>query len=118
MKPVNTDACVLHDEISRHALISFDGTPGALKVRETCVGCGQAVGQSVMNSYRVYTFTLDGHITRCEIIECPDDDQAIMRAKQIVAGHDLELWLGAKFLGRFKPGDVGCGAQKWMAGEK
>jgi hypothetical protein len=54
--------------------------------------------------YRVYTFGLDGHILRANIIDCRDDDEAIEKTKQLVDGHILELWLGTTCLGRFEPG--------------
>jgi hypothetical protein len=32
------------------------------------------------------------------IIECDNDDQAIGQARQLVDGHDIELWEGARFV--------------------
>jgi len=55
--------------------------------------------------YRVYTYGLDGHILRATDLECRSDDEAIERTKQLVDGHDLELWTGTRFLCRFKSKD-------------
>ena len=58
-----------------------------------------------MPEYRVYTFGFDGHILRASVIECDSDDEAIEKTKQLVDGHALELWLGARRLGRFEAED-------------
>jgi hypothetical protein len=34
-------------------------------------------------------------------IECAGDDEAMEKAKQLVDGHDLELWTCGRFLKRF-----------------
>lgn len=45
-----------------------------------------------MAGYYAYIFGHDGHITcRVEIV-CRDDEMAVERAKQLVDGHDVELW--------------------------
>lgn len=45
-----------------------------------------------MAEYRAYILTPDGHITRAVDIFCEDDETAKERAKQLVNGHDVELW--------------------------
>ena len=50
-----------------------------------------------MPDYRVYFLNPDGHISRpSEIIECADDQEATQKARQLVDGHDFELWQGRR----------------------
>ena len=45
-----------------------------------------------MPDYRAYFIGPDGRIqSRIELI-CIDDDDALAHAKQLVDGHDVELW--------------------------
>ena len=50
-----------------------------------------------MNEYRAYLMGPDGHIqSRVDLI-CEHEEEAKERAKQLVDGHDVELWqLGRK----------------------
>jgi hypothetical protein len=53
-----------------------------------------------MADYRVYIIGADGHFRSAIPLVCENDDDAIERAKQLVDGHDLELWqLGRKVVG-------------------
>jgi hypothetical protein len=46
--------------------------------------------------YQIFHLTL-GHIRGpAEIINCDIDQQAIEKAKQMVNGHDVEVWQGAR----------------------
>jgi hypothetical protein len=45
-----------------------------------------------MQEYRAYIVGNDGHFIRAVDISCEDDDTAKERAKQLVDGHDVELW--------------------------
>jgi hypothetical protein len=45
-----------------------------------------------MQHYRVYIMGWDGHILSAVDLFCADDDAAKERAKQLVDGHDVELW--------------------------
>jgi hypothetical protein len=45
-----------------------------------------------MPEYRVYLVGHDGHFQRSVPLECPNDDAAKEQAKQLVDGHDVELW--------------------------
>jgi hypothetical protein len=45
-----------------------------------------------MQEYRAYIVGNDGHFIRAVDILCEDDDTAKERAKQLVDGHDVELW--------------------------
>jgi hypothetical protein len=50
-----------------------------------------------MPEYRIYLVGLDGS---GEHVECADDQEATEKAKQAVDGHDVELWLGTRFIVR------------------
>jgi hypothetical protein len=57
-----------------------------------------------MPDYRAYIVGADGlfNSTRTEFLHNhPDDATAIEAAKQLVDGHDIELWNGDRFVGRF-----------------
>ena len=45
-----------------------------------------------MPEYRAYVVDDDGHFIRALEFECVDDEAAKGRAKQLVDGHDVELW--------------------------
>jgi hypothetical protein len=45
-----------------------------------------------MPEYRVYIVGSDGHFFNSVPLECADDDEAAEQAKQLVDGHDVELW--------------------------
>lgn len=45
-----------------------------------------------MPDYRVYIIDHDGHFQNAVPLECADDDAAMAKAKQLVDGHDVELW--------------------------
>ena len=45
-----------------------------------------------MPEYRAYVVGDDGHFIRALDFECVDDEAAKDRAKQLVDGHDVELW--------------------------
>ena len=45
-----------------------------------------------MSEYRVYVIDSDGHFIRAIQLDCADDKAAIESAKQLVNGHDVELW--------------------------
>ena len=55
-----------------------------------------------MHAYRAYLIGLDGHIVSRVDLLCPDDKSAKDKAKQLVDGHDVELWDGAKKIAVFK----------------
>jgi hypothetical protein len=44
----------------------------------------------------------DGHILRPVELHCADDDAAKERAKQLVDGHDVELWQLDRKIAEFK----------------
>jgi hypothetical protein len=45
-----------------------------------------------MSDYHAYIIGSDGHIQNRVDIRCDDDLEALRLAKQLVDGHDVELW--------------------------
>jgi hypothetical protein len=45
-----------------------------------------------MGEYRAYIIGKDAHFVRAIELVCPDDETAKEQAKQLVDGHDIELW--------------------------
>jgi hypothetical protein len=59
-----------------------------------------------MPDYRAYIVGIDGHfnfISAEFLHNHPDDTTAIEAAKKLLDGHDIELWHGDRFVGRFSP---------------
>jgi hypothetical protein len=54
-----------------------------------------------MQHYRVYVIGQDGHFIRSIDLSCADDSAAIESAKQLIDGHDLELWQRDRRIARF-----------------
>jgi hypothetical protein len=56
-----------------------------------------------MPDYRAYPITRDNHIEQAAVVITADDDkEAIEQAQQLVNGHDVEVWEGARRVGRLK----------------
>jgi hypothetical protein len=55
-----------------------------------------------MTDYRAYLVAWDGHFTKAIDLECPDDETAKEQAKQLVDGHDVELWQRGRKIAMFK----------------
>jgi hypothetical protein len=55
-----------------------------------------------MAEYRAYIIGTDGQFLRAVEILCPDDDAAKEYAKQLVDGHDIELWQGERQIAKFQ----------------
>jgi hypothetical protein len=51
-----------------------------------------------MPDYRAYLVGGDGHFFDFKEMVCDDDAEALERARQIVDGHDVELWSGARLV--------------------
>jgi hypothetical protein len=49
-------------------------------------------GSGAVPDYRIYTLDEDGHISSGKDFVFDDDKAAIEHAKQLVDGHDIELW--------------------------
>jgi hypothetical protein len=58
--------------------------------------------RNAMAEYRAYVIGADGHFIRAVELVCPDDDAAKECAKQLVDGHDIELWAGDRKVTAFK----------------
>jgi hypothetical protein len=55
-----------------------------------------------MAEYRAYILTPDDHIAQAVDLFCEDDESAKERAKQLVNGHDVELWQLGRKVGTFR----------------
>jgi hypothetical protein len=55
-----------------------------------------------VNEYQAYIMGADGHILNRIDLVCVDDDEAKERAKQLVDGHDVELWQFGRKIAEFK----------------
>ena len=54
-----------------------------------------------MPEYRLYAVTRDNHIKGGpEIVTC--DEEAVLKAQEMVDGHDIELWEGKRRVHRIK----------------
>jgi hypothetical protein len=56
-----------------------------------------------MAEYRAYIVGKDGHFVSYRAFVCSDDSDATIWAKQLVDGHDVELWSGERFVKRLRP---------------
>jgi len=52
--------------------------------------------------YRAYVVSEDGHIAASRAVVCDSDADATAWAKQLVDGHDIELWSGERFVIRLE----------------
>ncbi len=72
-----------------------------MTLRPTPVPCDEALShrwqpnENHMQDYRAYIIGPDGHIKRRVDLICKDESAAQEQAKQLVDGHDVELWQGA-----------------------
>ena len=57
-----------------------------------------------MTNYRTVTVDKSGNVKRYRNFACDKDDDAIVWAKHSVDDTPVELWSGARFVGRFEPG--------------
>lgn len=58
-----------------------------------------------MADYRAYIIGHDGHFKRSEEFEAPDDASATRRAEEFATANPVELWQGARRLGRIESRD-------------
>ena len=56
-----------------------------------------------MPDYRAYIIGSDGEFQESVPLDCPDDNVAMMKAKQLVDGHHVELWQRTRKIARFEP---------------
>jgi hypothetical protein len=62
---------------------------------------GFALKRNAMAEYRAYIVGMDGRIVRAVELLCPDDDTAKEYAKNLVDGHDVELWQDRRKIAKF-----------------
>jgi hypothetical protein len=51
-----------------------------------------------VSEYRAYVIGEDGHIASYRAFACDSDEEATFWAKQLVDGHDVELWSRDRFV--------------------
>lgn len=63
-------------------------------------------GVGIMTAYRIYVLDLAGHVAGPpQIVECTDDQEAIRQARQCLDAKPIEVWDGAKRVGRVEPNE-------------
>jgi hypothetical protein len=55
-----------------------------------------------MPNYRAYVVGADGHFYKSVALDAPDDAAATTTAKQLVDGHDVELWQRDRTIAKFE----------------
>ena len=58
-----------------------------------------------MPNYKAYFIGRDGHFFKAEELVCDGDEVAIETAKQLVDGHDVELWQLYRKVAKFEAKD-------------
>jgi hypothetical protein len=58
--------------------------------------------ECAMTEYRAYLIGCDGHFCAAVHLVCTDDTEAIEKAKQLVNGHDVELWQSDRMVAALK----------------
>ena len=58
-----------------------------------------------MRQYRIYTVGTHGQFSGVQVIKCANDQEAFQKAQQLAAGQDVELWEGARCIGRLSHED-------------
>jgi len=58
-----------------------------------------------MPNYRAYIIGRDGHFQSGVNLHCEDDATAVESAKQLVDGHDVELWQGDRMVTKLATSD-------------
>ena len=56
-----------------------------------------------MPGYYVYIMSNDGHVERRLNVICADDEEARNRARRLMDGQAVELWLEGRKIAEFKP---------------
>jgi hypothetical protein len=52
--------------------------------------------------YRAYLIGSDGHFFKSVVLDEPDEAAAVAAAKQLVDGHDVELWQRDRKIAKFE----------------
>lgn len=59
-----------------------------------------------MLEYKFYAIKRDGHIEGPPAArDCPNDGEALKEARQLVNGHDIEVWQGSRLIAYLTPDD-------------
>jgi len=61
---------------------------------------------NAVTEYRAYIVGLDGHFVSFRAFSCADDSEAVTWARQLVDGHDVELWSGERFIVRLQTNEA------------
>jgi hypothetical protein len=56
-----------------------------------------------MPGYYVYIMSNDGHVQNRVNVICADDEEARNRARRLMDGQAVELWLEGRKIAEFKP---------------
>ena len=59
-----------------------------------------------MAEYRAYIVGQDDHFIGIQELVCGDDKEAVAEAKQLLDGHDIEVWSGDRLVIRLGEGFV------------
>ena len=75
---------------------------GSLLKRFIARALSQGKRETAMQRYRAYLINEDNCVASYRPIEAATDEQALEAAKQLVDGHDVEVWLLDREIGRLK----------------
>lgn len=102
----NSDTDDLHQFRSGLGLRITARTRDSIGECETLLRSRHIAGARVVPDYRIYKLTHGGHIADPPIvITQPTDDDAIEQTKQLLDGHDLQLWQGGRLIITLEPKD-------------
>jgi hypothetical protein len=91
-----------------------NGWPGAASIAMVVIRCARQKSPnfSVANcdrwielvpEYRAYTVGGDGHFIGFEPLVCRDNGEAVSKAKQLLDGHDIDVWCAERLVIHLKP---------------
>ena len=79
-----------------------DGEAQCQHDQETSLA-SRAARELPAHNYRAYVIGTDGHIAMRFDLSCQSEDDARERTSELVDGHAVELWDGARMIQRFDP---------------
>jgi hypothetical protein len=84
-----------------------DASPGCRRPRIVAgaLYLAASMGGHFMRQYRIYTVGTHGQFSGVQVIKCAHDQEAFQKAQQLAAGQDVELWEGARCIGRLSHED-------------
>jgi hypothetical protein len=60
-----------------------------------------------MPDYRVYTLLKPDKIAgRADVVTCATDAEAVVKARRFLQSNDIEVWQGARMVGRLNARDI------------